>query len=136
MTDKEICSICSDETRDKSLIFVVEDFRDVMAFEKAETFNASYHVLNGVISPINSVTPDMLTIKQLLSRLDGGTVKEVVMATNATVEGEATAMYISKLIKPLGIKVSRLAYGIPVGGNLIYADEITLARAVRGRSEI
>lgn len=136
LTDTDICSICADESRDKSIICVVEDSRDVVALEKTREFNASYHVLHGVISPMNGVTPDMIKIKELLARLGDDTVKEVIMATNATVEGEATAMYLSKLIKPLGIKVTRLAYGIPVGGDLEYADEVTLSRAIQGRSEI
>lgn len=136
MTDSEICSICSDESRDKSIICVVEDPRDVIALEKTKEFNATYHVLHGVISPLNGISPDMIKIKELLQRLNNDVVKEVIMATNATVEGEATAMYISKLIKPLGIKVTRLAYGIPVGGDLEYADEVTLSRAIQGRSEI
>ncbi len=136
LTDSEICSVCADESRDKSIICVVEDPRDVSALEKTREFDATYHVLHGVISPLNGVTPDMITIKELLARLNDDTVKEVIMATNATVEGEATAMYISKLIKPLGIKVTRLAYGIPVGSDLEYADEVTLSRAIKGRSEI
>ncbi|MBQ3928695.1 MAG: recombination protein RecR [Clostridia bacterium] len=136
MTDKDICSICSDDRRDKSIICVVEDSRDVIAFEKTREFNATYHVLHGAISPLNGISPDMITIKELLTRLSNDVVREVIMATNATVEGEATAMYLAKLIKPLGIKVTRLAYGIPVGGDLEYADEVTLSKAIEGRSEI
>jgi recombination protein RecR len=136
LTDTEICSVCSDDSRDKSIICVVEDFRDVIALEKTREFHASYHVLNGVLSPLNGITPDKLCIKELLARLTDDTVKEVIMATNATVEGEATAMYISKLIKPLGIKVTRLAYGLPIGADLEYADEVTLSRAISGRSNI
>lgn len=136
LTDSEICSICNNDRRDKSIICVVEDPRDVMALEKTREFNATYHVLHGVISPLNGVTPNMIKIKELLARLNNENVKEVIMATNATVEGEATAMYISKLIKPLGIMVTRLAYGIPVGGDLEYADEVTLSRALQGRCEI
>ncbi len=136
LTDLDVCSICNDESRDKSIICVVENPRDVVALEKTREFNASYHVLHGVISPMNGISPDMIKIKELLVRLNNDIVKEVIMATNATVEGEATAMYISKLIKPLGIKVTRLAYGIPVGGDLEYADEITLSRAIHGRSEM
>lgn len=135
LTDREVCSICSDDTRDKSVICVVEDFRDVIALEKTREFNASYHVLNGVLSPINGITPDKLKISELISRLRDGTVKEVIMATNATVEGEATAMYLAKVIKPMGIKTTRLAYGLPIGANLEYADEITLSRAISGRRE-
>ena len=136
LTDTEICSVCSDNSRDKSIICVVEDFRDVIALERTREFNVTYHVLNGVLSPINGITPEMLCIDELMARLQDGTVKEVIMATNATVEGEATAMYISKLIKPLGIKVTRLAYGLPIGADLEYADEITLSHALSGRNEI
>ncbi len=136
LTDTEICSVCSDESRDRSIICVVEDFRDVIALEKTREFNALYHVLNGVLSPLNGVTPDKLCIKELLARLNDDTVKEVIMATDATVEGEATAMYLSKLIKPFGIKVTRLAYGLPIGADLEYADEVTLSRAISGRSEV
>jgi len=136
LADTEICSVCSDNSRDKSVICVVEDFRDVIALERTREFNVTYHVLNGVLSPINGITPDMICIKELLARLEDDTVKEVIMATNATVEGEATAMYLSKLIKPLGKKVTRLAYGLPIGADLEYADEITLARAIMGRNDI
>lgn len=136
LSDTDICSVCSDSSRDKSIICVVEDFRDVIALERTREFNVTYHVLNGVLSPINGITPDMICIKELLARLEDGSVKEVIMATNATVEGEATAMYISKLVKPLGIKVTRLAYGLPIGADLEYADEITLARAINGRNEV
>lgn len=136
LTDKEVCDICADNRRDKSIICVVESLKDVLALEKTHEFHVLYHVLHGVISPMRGIMPDMIRIKELLARLKDGTVKEVIMATNATVEGEATAMYISKLIKPLGIKVTRLAYGIPVGGDLEYADEVTLARSILGRSEI
>ncbi len=136
LTDTDICSVCSDDSRDKSIICVVEDFRDVIALERTREFNVTYHVLNGVLSPINGITPNMLCIKELLARLEDDTVKEVIMATNATVEGEATAIYISKLIKPLGIKVTRLAYGLPIGADLEYADEVTLARAISGRNEV
>lgn len=136
LTDKDICSICSDSRRDKTIICVVEDVRDVMALEKTQEFYVSYHVLHGVISPMKGILPDMIRIKELLDRLKDDTVKEVVMATNATIEGEATAMYISKLVKPLGIKVTRLAYGLPVGGDLEYADEVTLSRAIQGRREL
>ena len=136
LTDKEICPICSSETRDKSIICVVEDPQDVMALERTEEFNALYHVLHGTISPLNGIGPSDIKIKELLKRINEGNVKEVIMATNPTVEGEATSMYISKLLKPLGVKVTRLAYGIPVGGDLEYADEITLWRSIEGRSEI
>lgn len=137
LTDRELCPVCSDVTRDKGVICVVEDPKDVAAFEKVREFNGVYHVLHGVISPVNGVTPDKLYIKELLERI--GTddeVREVIVATNPNVEGEATAMYISKLIRPLGIKVTRLAYGMPVGGDLEYADEVTLFRALQGRRDV
>ena len=133
LTDREVCSICEDLGRDKSVICVVEDARDVSSIEKVREYRGLYHVLHGVISPMNNITPDKIKIAELLSRLAGDEVKEVIVATNPTVEGEATAMYLSKLIKPLGIKVSRLAYGMPVGGDLEYADEVTLFRALEGR---
>jgi len=136
LTDLEVCQICSDERRDKSVICVVEDPRDVMAFERTREYKGVYHVLHGVISPLDNIGPDKLRIKELMARLGNGTVKEIIMATNPTVEGEATASYISLLVKPMGIKVTRLAYGIPVGGDLEYADEYTLARALEGRNEI
>lgn len=136
LTDLEICQICDDIRRDKSVICVVEDPRDVMAFERTREFSGVYHVLHGVISPLDNIGPDKLRIKELMARLSDGTVKEIIMATNPTVEGEATASYISRLVKPMGIKVTRLAYGIPVGGDLEYADEYTLARALEGRNEI
>lgn len=136
LTDLDICQICSDERRDKSIICVVEDPRDVMAFERTREFSGVYHVLHGVISPLDNIGPDKLRIKELMARLSDGTVKEIIMATNPTVEGEATASYISRLVKPMGIKVTRLAYGIPVGGDLEYADDYTLARALEGRNEI
>ena len=134
ITDTPRCAICSDETRDKSTVCVVEDPRDVIAIERTKEYHGLYHVLGGLISPMDGVGPENLFIKELLARLGDGTVEEVIMATNPTVEGEATAMYLSRLIKPMGIKVSRLAYGIPVGGNLEYADEVTLYRAIEGRS--
>ncbi len=136
LTDDELCPICKDDSRDKSIICVVEDPRDVFSLERTNEFNACYHVLHGAISPLSGVGPDQLRIKELLARVGGGEVKEVIMATNPTVEGEATAMYISRLLKPLGIKVTRLAYGIPVGGDLEYADEVTLSRAIEGRREL
>lgn len=135
LTDSELCPVCGNPSRNKSIICVVSDPRDVIAFERLNEFDGVYHVLHGLISPMDKIGPDDLTIKELLKRLDGS-VKEVIMATNPTVEGEATAMYISKLVKPLGIKVSRLAYGIPVGGNLEYADDVTLFRALEGRNEM
>jgi len=136
LTDREVCSICDDLGRDKSVICVVEDARDVSSIEKVREYRGLYHVLHGVISPMNNITPDKIKIAELLARLAGDEVKEVIVATNPTVEGEATAMYLSKLIKPLGIKVSRLAYGMPVGGDLEYADEVTLFRALEGRRDV
>ncbi len=135
-TDLEVCNICDDASRDKSVICVVAEPRDVMAFERTREYTGLYHVLHGVISPLDGVGPDQLRIKELMARLGSGEVKELIMATNPTVEGEATASYISRLVKPMGVKVTRLAYGIPVGGNLEYADEFTLARALEGRNEI
>ena len=134
-TDSDICSVCTDTERDKSVICVVEDPRDVFAMERMGEFHGLYHVLHGVISPVHGIGPEDIGIKQLLDRLANNEVKEVIMATNATVEGELTAVYLSKQIKPLGIKVTRLAYGIPVGGDLEYADEVTLLRAIEGRGE-
>ena len=136
LTEKELCPICSDASRDPSVICVVENSQDVIAFERTREYHGLYHVLHGLISPMDGVGPDQLCIKELLARLKDGAVKEVVMATNPTVEGEATAMYLARLLKPMGIKVTRLAYGIPVGGNLEYADEVTLSRALEGRGEI
>ena len=136
LTDAEVCPICKSGTRDKSTICVVEDPRDVFALERTNEFNVTYHVLHGAISPLGGVGPEQLKIKELLARLSDGVVKEVIMATNPTVEGEATAMYISRLIKPLGVKVTRLATGMPIGGNLEYADEMTLFKALEGRSEL
>jgi len=135
-TDLEVCTICDDLRRDKSVICVVAEPKDVMAFERTREYTGVYHVLHGVISPLDGIGPEQLRIKELMARLSDGQVKEIIMATNPTVEGEATASYISRLIKPMGIKVTRLAYGIPVGGDLEYADEFTLARALEGRNEI
>ena len=134
LTEDELCSICKNEARDKSIVCVVEDPRDVMAIERTHEYGGTYHVLHGAISPMSGVGPDQLTIKQLLARLDG--VNEVIMATNPTVEGEASAMYLSRLLKPMGIRTTRLAYGVPVGADLEYADEVTLSRAMEGRREI
>ena len=135
-TDMEECAICSDTGRDRSVICVVAEPRDVMAFERTREFSGLYHVLHGVISPMDNIGPDSLRIKELMTRLSNENVKEIIMATNPTVEGEATASYISRLVKPMGIKVTRLAYGVPVGSDLEYADEFTLARALEGRNEI
>lgn len=136
LTDKELCPVCANPLRDNSVICVVETPRDATAVENTHEFKGVYHVLHGAISPLNDVGPDNLTIKQLLARLADDSVSEVIMATNPTVEGDATALYISKLLKPMGVKVTRLAYGIPVGGDLEYADEYTLAKALEGRNEI
>ena len=133
LAEEELCPICKNESRDQSVICVVEDPRDVFAFERTHEFEGTYHVLHGVISPMNGVGPEDITIKELLARMADGTVQEVIMATNPTVEGEATAMYISRLLKPMGITVSRLAYGVPVGADLEYADEVTLTKALEGR---
>ena len=135
-TDSDICSVCTDTERDKSVICVVEDPRDVFAMERMGEFHGLYHVLHGVISPVHGIGPGDIGIKQLFDRLANNEVKEVIMATNATVEGELTAVYLSKQIKPLGIKVTRLAYGVPVGADLEYADEVTLFRALEGRRDL
>ena len=132
----ETCEICSDTRRDKSVICVVKDPRDVIAMEKTGSFKGVYHVLHGVISPLDGVGPEKLKIRELLARLSDSSVREVIMATDPTVEGEATASYISRLVKPMGIKITRLAYGVPVGANLEYADTVTLQRALEGRNEI
>lgn len=134
LTDRELCAVCRSANRDPAMICVVEDPRDVMAIERTHEYRGLYHVLHGVISPLNGVGPEVLCVKELLSRFEDGLVKEVIMATNPTVEGEATAMYLSRLLKPLGVQVSRLAYGVPVGADLEYADEVTLARALEGRT--
>lgn len=136
LTDREICTICADERRDPTTICVVEDPRAVLALEKVKEYRGRYHVLHGVISPMNGVGPDQLKIKELLDRLTDERVTEVIVATNPTVEGEATAMYISRLLTPFGVKVTRLAYGIPMGGDLEFADEITLYRALEGRRAV
>ncbi len=136
LTDKDPCEICSDDKRDKSVICVVENPRDVSAVERMREYNGMYHVLNGVISPMDGIGPEDINLKQLILRLQQSEVKEVIIATNPTIEGEATAMYAARLIKPAGIKVSRIAHGIPVGGDLEYADEITLSKAMEGRREL
>lgn len=135
LTDSELCPVCRNDGRSKNTICVVEEPKDVFALERAGEYNAQYHVLHGAISPLSGVGPDQLKIKELLARIDDS-VSEVIMATNPTVEGEATAMYLSRLLKPLGVRVTRLAYGIPVGGDLEYADEVTLQRAMQGRQEL
>lgn len=136
LADEELCPICKADNRDKSVVCVVEDPRDVMAIERTREYNGTYHVLHGVISPMDNVGPDQIRIKELIARLGSGEIEEVIMATNPTVEGEATAMYISRLLKPMGIVTSRLSYGLPVGADLEYADEVTLSRAIEGRSQI
>ena len=136
LTDSGVCPICSDDMRDPSTICVVETPKDITAFERTNEYKGVYHVLHGLISPLDGVTPEQIRIKELLNRIKKGGVKEVIMATNPTVEGEATAMYISKLLKPLGIKVTRLAFGLPIGGTLEFADEVTLFKALENRSEI
>lgn len=136
LTDGELCSICSSPSRDKSIICVVEDPKAVMAIERTHEFGGVYHVLHGLISPMNGTGPDDICIKELVNRLSDGNVKELIMATNPTAEGDVTALFISKLVKPLGVKVSRLAYGIPVGADLEYADNFTLSKAIEGRKEL
>ncbi len=136
ISDTDPCEICSNPKRDASKICVVEDVKDVVAIEKIHEYKGLYHVLHGSISPMDGIGPDDIKIKELLARLMDGSVKEVILATNPKVEGEATAMYISKLIKPMGIKATRLAHGIPVGGDLEYTDEFTLGKAFEGRTEL
>ncbi len=136
LTDGEVCEVCADPKRDRAVVCVVEDPKDVLAFERTGEYRGLYHVLHGALSPLDNINPEDLKIKELFSRLSGGEIKEVIMATNPTVEGEATAGYISRFVKPMGIKITRLAYGIPVGGDLEYTDEITLSRALEGRQEI
>ena len=136
LTDSEICYICDDDTRDRNIICVVEDVKAVMSIEKVREFKGVYHVLGGVISPVNGITPDKIRFKELLERVEANGAKEVIIATNPTPDGEVTAMYLSKYLKPMGVKVTRLAYGIPVGSDLEYADEVTLGRAIEGRRDV
>lgn len=136
LTDRALCPICDDPARDRSVICVVTDVRAVMAMERVREYRGVYHVLHGLISPMNGITPDKLKIKELLARVGEGGVSEIIVATDPNVEGEATAMYLSRLLKPLGVKVTRLAYGVPVGGDLEYADAVTLFRALQGRREV
>ena len=136
LTDRELCPICDNEMRDRTTVCVVAEPKDVIAMERSREFNGLYHVLHGVISPLNHVTQDDIRIKELLMRVADGEIREVIMATNPDVEGEATAMYISRLLRPMEVKVTRLAYGVPVGSQLEYADEVTLSRALEGRQEI
>ncbi len=135
ITDREVCPICADPNRDRRTVCIVSDPRVVISMEKVREYKGTYHVLHGVISPMNGITPDKLKIKELLARIDDGEIEEAIVATNPTVEGEATAMYISRLLKPFDIKVTRLAYGVPMGSDLEYADEITLYRAIEGRRD-
>ncbi|QQK74241.1 recombination protein RecR [Salicibibacter cibarius] len=136
ITDQDPCMICDDSHRDRSVICVVEDSKDVMAMEKMQEYNGLYHVLHGAISPMDGVGPEDIHIPELIKRLQDETVQEVIIASNPSIEGEATAMYLSRMIKPTGIRVTRLAHGLPVGGDLEYADEVTLSRAVEGRREL
>lgn len=136
LTEQDPCKLCSDTRRDKSIICVVEGAKDIFAMEKSREYNSQYHVLHGVISPMDNVGPNDIRVKELLTRLSDDEIKEIIIATNPTVEGEATALYLSKLIKPLGIKVTRIAHGIPVGGDLEYFDEVTISKAMENRREI
>ena len=136
LTDREVCPICADEERDRSVVCVVTDARTVLAMEKVREYRGTYHVLHGLISPMNGITPEQLKIKELLARVGTGEIGEVIVATNPTVEGEATAMYLSRLLQPFGVRVTRLAYGVPVGADLEYADEVTLYRALEGRRDV
>lgn len=136
LTDKEICPLCAGENRDRTTICVVESPQDVLVFEKTRDYSGLYHVLHGVLSPMDGIGPEQLKIKELIARLSDGTVKELIMATNPSVEGETTASYISRLVKPMGITVTRLAYGIPVNGSLEYTDSVTLSKALEGRREL
>lgn len=136
ITDRDPCMICADSHRDKSVICVVEDPKDVIAMEKMKEYNGMYHVLHGAISPVDGIGPEDIKISELLQRLHDEQVKEIIVATNPNIEGEATAMYISRLVKPTGITVTRIAHGLPVGGDLEYADEVTLLRALEGRREL
>lgn len=136
LTDRELCAVCNDASRDRRTICVVSDVRTVMAMEKVREYRGTYHVLHGALSPINGITPDKLKIKELLDRIREGDVKEIIVATNADVEGEATAMYLARLLSPLGVKVTRLAFGISVGTDIEYADEVTLFRALEGRRNV
>lgn len=136
LTDQDVCPICADPERDQSLICVVAEPKDVIAMERAREYTGVYHVLHGVISPLSHVGPDDIRIRELLERVQSGKVREIIMATNPDTEGEATAMYLSRLLRGLGVKVTRLAYGIPVGSQLEYADEVTLLRALNGRQEM
>ena len=136
LTDHDPCSLCENEDREKATLMVVEDPRDMAAYEKTREFKGLYHILHGTISPLNGVGPDELKIKELLKRIESNEIEEIIIATNPNIEGEATAMYLSRLLKPIGMKVTRIAHGVPVGGDLEYVDEVTLSRALEGRREM
>ena len=136
LTDEDVCTVCDDDSRDRRIVCVVEDVKAVMSIEKVREYKGVYHVLGGVISPVNGITPDKIRFRELIERVGNDDVEEVIIATNPTPDGEVTAMYISKYLKPLGVKVTRLAYGIPVGSDLEYADEVTLGRAIEGRRDV
>ncbi len=136
LTDRDVCAVCEDETRERRIICVVEDVKALMSIEKVREYRGVYHVLGGVISPINGITPDKIGLSALFERVEADGVEEVIVATNPTPDGEVTAMYISRYLKPLGVKVTRLAYGVPVGSELEYADEVTLGRAIEGRQDV
>ncbi|MBE6667047.1 MAG: recombination protein RecR [Ruminococcaceae bacterium] len=136
LTDEDVCTVCNDDSRDRRIVCVVEDVKAVMSIEKVREYKGVYHVLGGVISPVNGITPDKIRFRELIERVGNDDVEEVIIATNPTPDGEVTAMYISKYLKPLGVKVTRLAYGIPVGSDLEYADEVTLGRAIEGRRDV
>ncbi len=136
LTDRDVCAVCEDETRERRTICVVEDVKALMSIEKVREYRGVYHVLGGVISPINGITPDKIGLSALFERVEADGVEEVIVATNPTPDGEVTAMYISRYLKPLGVKVTRLAYGVPVGSELEYADEVTLGRAIEGRQDV
>jgi recombination protein RecR len=136
ITDQDPCYICEDERRDKTIICVLQDPKDVIAMEKMKEYNGQYHVLHGAISPMDGIGPEDIKIPELLKRLQDDTVQEIILATNPNIEGEATAMYISRLLKPTGIRITRIAHGLPVGGDLEYADEVTLSKAMQGRREL
>ncbi len=133
LTEDELCPICKNEKRDHSVICVVEDSQSLIAIEKTKEFGGVYHVLHGAVSPLDGIGPEQLTVKELLARIGGGEIKEIIIATDSDIEGEATAMYLAKLIKPFDIKISRIAFGLPVGTDIQYADEVTLSRAIEGR---
>src|SRR5699024_10503807 len=136
ITDQEICSVCSDKSRDESIVCVVEDSKDVIAMEKMKEYNRTYHVLHGSISPMDGIGPEDINVPDLISRLKDEKIKEIILATNPNIEGEATAMYISRLVRPSGISTTRMAHGLPMGGDLEYADEVTLAKSLEGRREV